>query len=175
MKFILSLFVLFITAVPVSADTAGGPVSDVIFGEEEKRIISDYMKKKMGLPDTARKSSSEDEDADEDDETNSKGKKAKKDKKNKGKGKDKGKNKKKKMPPGLAERDELPPGLAKRHTLPPGLAVRELPEELENQLPPTPEGSERIIADENVVLIEKATGRILDIIMGGPNKSDDAQ
>ena len=74
--------------------------------------------------------------------------------------------KNKKMPPGLAKRKELPPGLARRHTLPPGLAVRELPEELAARLPPPAEGSERIIADDNIVLIEQATGRVLDIILG---------
>lgn len=163
MKLIISLFAFLITAFPAMTHAA----EEAVFGDEEKRIITDYLKNKMGLPDTARKSSS-DEDEEEDDDDESK-KKSKKDKKNKdkGKGKSKGKGKNKKMPPGLAKRDELPPGLAKRHTLPPGLAVRELPQELEDQLPPAPEGSERIIADENIVLIEKATGRVLDIILGG--------
>lgn len=75
----------------------------------------------------------------------------------------------KSMPPGLAKRNSLPPGLAsqlqKNGTLPPGLAKRDLPADLENQLPPVKEGYERsILEDMSVVLIEKATGKIADII-----------
>ena len=73
------------------------------------------------------------------------------------------------MPPGLAKRDSLPPGLAaqleRNGTLPPGLAKRELPADLEQQLPPVKDGYERtILEDLSVVLIEKASGRIADII-----------
>jgi len=74
------------------------------------------------------------------------------------------------MPPGLAKRGSLPPGLQKQlernGTLPPGLAKRDLPDDLKSKLPPVPEGLERVIADESVVLIEKATGKILDVIQG---------
>ena len=75
----------------------------------------------------------------------------------------------KKMPPGLAKRDSLPPGLAaqlqRNGTLPPGLAKRDLPTELESQLPPVREGYVRsILEDLTVVLIEEASGRIADII-----------
>ena len=92
------------------------------------------------------------------DKKDKKGKKAKKAKKGKqGKG----------LPPGLARKESLPPGLAmqleKNGTLPPGLAKRDLPDDLASKLPP-PEDSERVIVDNNVVLIEKATGKILDII-----------
>ena len=76
----------------------------------------------------------------------------------------------KSMPPGLAKRESLPPGLAaqleRNGTLPPGLAKRELPTDLENKLPPVKEGYERsILEDMTVVLIEKATGKITDIIL----------
>jgi hypothetical protein len=68
-------------------------------------------------------------------------------------------------PPGLAKRDSLPPGLARRETLPPGLATRDLPADLEEQLPPPPAGYERqIVGDSAVVLIDKATGKVADII-----------
>ena len=87
---------------------------------------------------------------------------------------DKGKHKKKKgkkqkgLPPGLAKKQQLPPGLQKQlernGTLPPGLAKRELPQDLESRLPPVPEGMERVIADTNVILVEKASGIIRDII-----------
>jgi hypothetical protein len=159
MKFIFTLFAFLALALPATAQTAGGQILDTVFGAEEKKIITDYLTQKMGLPETTNKSAAKKTDDDEDNEPKTKGKKNKKAKKNKGKNK--------KMPPGLAKRKTLPPGLAKRHTLPPGLAVRELPDDLVSQLPPPAEGSERIIADENIVLIEKATGRVLDIILGG--------
>jgi len=79
--------------------------------------------------------------------------------------KSKGKKGKKGLPPGLAKRGELPPGLAKREQLPPGLAKRALPGDLQKQLPPPPEGYERqIVEDAAIVLIHKATGKIVDII-----------
>ena len=86
-------------------------------------------------------------------------------KKAKGKKKDKGKS------------GEAPPGLAKhieKHgTLPPGLARKELPPGLADRLPPTGAGLERLIVDEDVLLVETATGIVLDIIKdivtGGDN------
>ncbi len=73
------------------------------------------------------------------------------------------------LPQGLAKRDRLPPGLErqlqKNGTLPPGLAKRSLPADLEQHLPPAPEGYERqIIEDSAIVLVEQATGQIADII-----------
>ena len=82
--------------------------------------------------------------------------------------KNKNKNKNKGLPPGLAKKEKLPPGLAKQlkknGTLPPGLAKRGLPEDLETELPSPAEGMERAIIDNAVVLVEKATGRIIDIM-----------
>ncbi len=79
------------------------------------------------------------------------------------------KNKKKKgLPPGLAKKEKLPPGLAKQlernGTLPPGLAKRDLPADLDSELPNPAKGLERTIVDNAVVLVEKATGRIVDIL-----------
>ncbi len=55
--------------------------------------------------------------------------------------------------------------LAKDDALPPGLTPRYLPADLEEQLPPPPAGYERqIIGDSTVVLVDKATGRVADII-----------
>ena len=77
----------------------------------------------------------------------------------------KGKNKD--LPPGLAKRGQLPPGLAKqldeRGALPPGLAKRDLPSDLEFALPRRI-GERFYIVDGNVVLVEQATGVVLDII-----------
>lgn len=84
-------------------------------------------------------------------------------KKHKSKGK-----KSKGMPPGLAKKKQLPPGLQKQleknGTLPPGLAKRNLPHDLQSQLPPVANGMERVIADAHVLLVDKASGVISDII-----------
>lgn len=72
------------------------------------------------------------------------------------------------MPPGLAKRDELPPGLdrqlTERGTLPPGLAKRDLPADLAGRLPRRGGKTERVIVDDDIVLIDKATERVLDVI-----------
>jgi hypothetical protein len=76
------------------------------------------------------------------------------------------------LPPGLAKREELPPGL-QRHlerngTLPPGLQKRlqPLPQDLEAQLPKTPEGIVRGVIGDKVVVVEQRTSKILDIVDG---------
>ena len=78
------------------------------------------------------------------------------------------KDKKKGLPQGLAKKEKLPPGLAKQlernGTLPPGLAKRDLPADLESELPSPADGLERTIVNNAVVLVEKATGRIVDIL-----------
>lgn len=70
----------------------------------------------------------------------------------------------KQMPPGLAKRDQLPPGLAKRDQLPPGLAKRDLPSDLERRLGLPRHGTKRLIVGNDVLLVEAATGIVLDII-----------
>ncbi len=76
-----------------------------------------------------------------------------------GKGKNNG------MPPGLAKRGgDLPPGLVKRGgELPPGLAKR-LPSDLERELPPRPGTYRRVVVDNDIVLIDAATNKVLDIL-----------
>ncbi len=78
------------------------------------------------------------------------GKKGKKGKKDKAKGGD--------VPSGLAMQ------LERNGTLPPGLAKKALPPGLAGALPPPPPGQQRLIVDNDVLLIEAATGLILDII-----------
>ncbi|MFH1803685.1 MAG: hypothetical protein ABID63_02215 [Pseudomonadota bacterium] len=62
----------------------------------------------------------------------------------------------------------LPPGIAMKlergGTLPPGIAKRDLPAGLAARLPRPHPGTERLIAGNDVVLIEQGTGIILDII-----------
>ncbi len=91
----------------------------------------------------------------------------------KGKG---AKGKSKAMPHGLAKRETLPPGLARhveRHgALPPGLQKRDLPDDLASLLPETTPGLERVIVDNDVVLIERATGLVLDVLGNVLKKKD---
>jgi len=75
------------------------------------------------------------------------------------------------LPPGLAKRGgKLPPGLQKHldknGTLPPGLQKRlePLPQDLDSRLPGLPEYWERVILERDVILLDRRTNRILDII-----------
>jgi len=133
----------------VIADNAGTAALekavDAGFSELERDLIGKYYQ--------GHETSKSDHD--EDEMTKSKDRKSKKSKKG--------------LPPGLAKKDKLPPGLEKQlqknGTLPPGLAKRSLPKDLERKLPPPPKGYERqIIEDATVVLVNKATGKIADII-----------
>ncbi len=139
-------------------------LSQIIFKEAEKRAIEEFFGKQAAQE--SKKAAKDDDD----DEKDKKKKKKKGKKAKKGKGQGKGKGRGKGLPPGLAKRDSLPPGLQKQleknGTLPPGLAKRGLPSELESQLPSLADDLERVIAGDDVVLMEKATGKILDIIQG---------
>ena len=84
-------------------------------------------------------------------------------------GKKKGKSKG--LPPGLAKRGgNLPPGLQKHieknGQLPPGLQKRlePLPTDLSRELPRLPDYWERVIVDRDVILLDRRTNRILDVI-----------
>ena len=75
------------------------------------------------------------------------------------------------LPPGLAKRGgKLPPGLQKHldknGTLPPGLQKRlePLPQDLDLRLPRLPDYWERVILERDVILVDRRTNRILDII-----------
>ena len=79
--------------------------------------------------------------------------------------------KKKGLPPGLAKRGgKLPPGLQKQleknGQLPPGLQKRlePLPSALDARLPSIPEYWERVIVERDVIMLDRRTNRILDII-----------
>jgi len=75
----------------------------------------------------------------------------------------------KKAPPGLAKRERLPPGLAKRDTLPPGLQGRLLPRELESRLAVLPAAYVRVIIGRDIVLMNRDTRVVLDILYGVAN------
>lgn len=153
MRFLVIVLVLLAVAATAGAQTTDD-ITGVIFKEAEKRIIEKYF---------GAKAAKADEDEDDD---GAKDKKKKKNKDKKGKKGKKGKDGE--MPPGLAKKDELPPGLAKQlernGTLPPGLAKRDLPPDLAARLPPPAPGHQRVIVEDDVVLIDQATGIILDIL-----------
>lgn len=74
------------------------------------------------------------------------------------------------LPPGLAKRSELPPGLQKhlqrKGKLPPGLQKRlePLPQDLVHRLPRIPEIWSPVILGRHVILLDRRTQRILDVI-----------
>ncbi len=70
----------------------------------------------------------------------------------------------KRLPPGLAKREQLPPGLAKRQRLPPGLQGRHLPPDLERRLSHLPDGYVRLLMGGDVVLMERRSRLIVDLI-----------
>lgn len=166
-------------------------MGEVLFSEVEKRVITEFFGSSAQQSGTGSdiaktaadavkgvvdkvlgqdKKADDDQAAkkDDDDDDGGKGKKGKKDKKNKGKGKGKGKGRSQGLPPGLAKRDKLPPGLQrqleKNGRLPKGLQTKSLPGQLDAKLPEAPEGTERVIADKDVMLVDKATGIILDVV-----------
>ena len=155
MRFLMSLAIALVLAVPAGAQKppTAKEIGDIVFKEVEKRTIEEFFGKKA---EKAAKGGG--------DKKSKKAKKGKKKKDKKSKGRGKG------LPPGLAKRDSLPPGVQKRlekhGTLPPGLAKRDLPAGLKSKLPKPPPGLERIIAGDDVVLLEKATGKIMDVIEG---------
>ncbi len=148
------IFILFLIGITFQAqaqqpsDTVK-EVGKIIFSEMEKRVIREVMNRVGVKPAATSDDETDDDEAD-------RGKKQKN--KGKGKGKNKG------MPPGLAKKNLLPKGLAKRDTLPPGLAKRDLPNEVTRQLPPPRPGTERVIIDNDVLLVETGTQIVLDVI-----------
>lgn len=66
--------------------------------------------------------------------------------------------KKKGLPPGIQKK------LARGGTLPPGIAKQYLPDGLISQLPPVPQGYERRIIGNDVLLVQIDTGVIADIV-----------
>ena len=123
---------------------AGQVILDTVFDEVETRVMRAY-----GL---------EQEEAERDRE-GGKGKG-----KGSGQGNGAGNSGKPGGPPGLMRKDGLPPGLAKREVLPPGLQGRGLPEDLEGRLPPAKPGTQRIAVENDIVLIEEGTRRVLDVL-----------
>jgi len=151
---------------------AQSSVKDIVFSAVEKRLVREYFGATANqqtsdstAPEWAVKDQREGDDGEDDNEDSDK--QGKKDKKDKDK-KDKGKSKHKGLPPGLAKRDQLPPGLQKQldrnGRLPAGLAKRDLPADLMSRLPKRSTSQDVTIVDNDVVLLDTATGIILDVI-----------
>ena len=74
------------------------------------------------------------------------------------------------LPPGLAKKDRLPPGLERQlrvnGTLPPGLQreAHECPREIEEYLPPPPPDCDHVLLGGQIVLRNKKTQMVLDIL-----------
>ncbi|MBI4572891.1 MAG: hypothetical protein HY713_06350 [candidate division NC10 bacterium] len=128
----------------VSAGTTWAAVSvqgevQIIFSPEERRIVREYYSKEI----------------------------VEKARGQQGKAKGKGK---KGLPPGLAKREKLPPGLQKQlqrnGTLPPGLQgkLEPLPQEVEVRLRPLPPDRVRVVIGTDVIILDKTTQKILDIM-----------
>ena len=161
------------------AQSTADIIRDTVFSEVEKRIIGQHygvdvqrQTQDTTMPTWAVKDDQSDDarDDENDDRDKRDRDKSKKDKKNKDKGHKKDKSKSKGMPPGLAKRDSLPPGLQKQldknGRLPPGLAKRALPNELTSKLPERTVDQDVVVVEKDVVLMDKATGVILDVIKG---------
>jgi hypothetical protein len=139
---------------PAQGQSVLDDIAKVVFEEAERRVIKEYYDRVPG----AKATDEQDED------------KSKSAKKNKGKDKDKsakGKGRGNGLPSGLAKRDQLPPGLAKRgNRLPPGLMKSDLPTDLEETLPKLPDNVERVVVDTDILLVQKGTDLILDVMEG---------
>lgn len=148
------------TTVAKDAATVAKEKARVVFTEMERRTIEEFYKKlpgQAGTPETAPAEADDDAKGGKDKAKKDKGKKDKKEKKGK-----------EGLPSGLAKKDELPPGLQKHleknGTLPPGLAKRALPADLQAKLPAPAPGLERVEVGQDVVLVESATGKVLDVL-----------
>lgn len=148
-----SLLVLAALLLPMAAAQATntGVIEETlgrVFTEIERQMIEDFYGERRGR---------------HDDEGRGGGR-------NKGNKGNKGRGNSGNMPPGLANRDQLPPGLAMQleryGTLPPGLAKRDLPPDLLARLTGPTRGTARQVVGTDVLLVDTATGIILDILRG---------
>jgi len=64
---------------------------------------------------------------------------------------------------------DLPPGLAKREKLPPGLQGDPLPSGLEGKLSPLPPNYVRVRVGQDIVLMDRKTRVVLDVVYGVAN------
>ncbi|MDP9195836.1 MAG: RcnB family protein, partial [Pseudomonadota bacterium] len=142
----LGLVLAALAVAPAHAETLsnGKTVTETVFDATQKRVIEDFYKKHPGQEGIAVGEPYPDQDH------GGKGKKGH-GKKHKSHGKQ-GKG----LPPGIAM------NLERGKPLPPGIAKRYLPSDLEKILPALPKGQKRVVVGNDVLLVESATGVILD-------------
>lgn len=158
---------LAVPVLPAAAETSGQAVTGAVLDAIESKILGtrpaakdrdrDRDRDRDGRERRARDLDDRDDDRDRD--------------RDRDKDKDRGRGHNGKfVPPGLAKKGGLPPGIAKKlnddGTLPAAMARREVPPDLARTLPKTRTGQQRVVVDDDVVLIEQATGRVLDVIIG---------
>ncbi len=135
-------------ALTLAAPAFSGEVSGKLITAAEQEIIERYF-------DTRTRSTQGD--STQTRSTSGKPGKSKNKDKDKDKDKDQGKGKKQ-TPQGIAMK------LERGGTLPPGIEKTRMPADLARELPRRPADQEMRIVEDNVVLLEKTTGRILDIL-----------
>lgn len=150
MRFLIIFAVLVLPIAWVGAEDSRGDdeLLGRVFSEIERQVIGDYYRNSSVVRGGA--------------DGDGRGPKNKKGKKNAGGGGE--------MPPGIANRDHLPPGLEMQlerwGRLPPGLEKRALPGDLSSLLGRPLDGLHRQVVGTDVLLVETATGIILDILRG---------
>lgn len=146
----------------VSTDgTAAPDLGSVVIGTLERRILQDYFQRQLNQYESAIATYEANPLPSGDQDVLAQGGKKKKNKHGNHTGN-------KKIPPGLARKGTLPPGLAmqlqRNHELPSGLASRSLPSDLSAQLPAPPQGTQYLLVDDRVLLVQSATNVILDTL-----------
>lgn len=176
----LALIGLMLGATPALAQSGNATdAAKTVFDQVTRQVVRDWYEQQMGRTGarsdeetngrTRERAKSEDDNGDREGERTERKRHDREREGERGGGKGHGKKGKhgrgNGLPPGLAKRDQLPPGLLKRgEQLPPGLAKRDLPAGLDAKLEPTPQGTERKVVGNDVVLIDTATNVILDTI-----------
>ena len=138
--------------VALAAPAVSGEVSGTLITAAEKEIIKRYF----GTRDRTTQDATQ---AGSIATRSTGGKPGKSQDKGKGKGRAQGKGKKQ-MPRGIAKK------LERGGTLPPGIEKTRMPADLARELPRRPADQELTIVEDNVVLVERTTRRILDIFAG---------
>ncbi len=116
-------------------------ITSKLITASEKEVIRSYYGSRSGTAQT---------------KTTSSGKKTKGQGKNKGQGG--GQGKAANLPKGIAMK------LQRGGAMPPGIEKTKLPSDLQGRLPKRPKNQELTVVDRQVVLIEKTTGLILDVL-----------
>ncbi len=140
----------------LAAPTASGQVSGTRITDVERNIIQRYFDTRpRSTEGTMTRSDMQQGDRTQARSTEGRSGTSKDKGKGKGQAQDRGE---KEMPRGISKK------LERGGTLPPGIKKTRMPADLARELPRRPANQELTIVEDNVVLLEKTTGRILDIV-----------